>query len=208
MFGFGNRNKGEDAIPLIINAGKDVSAWFMHEDTLQWEHANLWTAMCGTIPAFACVIVHEIHKSGEKTLSLNQRDFFKSIENYLFKVYKLDADSFVMPIRTCLPLLYERQEVCKDFGVTEDTLVTMAMIMGIIFPNRLRRYQRDWVAGFSSNSIHAPAEYAAMRLAADLTGIETPESLVGHNATDLGIMSYGSALTPLLEFASAYLHNT
>ena len=44
-----------------------------------------------------------------------------------------------------------------------------------------------------------------MRLAADITGITTPASLVGKTAADLGIEKYGSASITLTQFVRSYL---
>ena len=107
-------------------------------------------------------------------------------------------------VRDALPLRSERSMFCNAHPATEDTKVRMSMLLGIIFSNRSKNYQRDWAAGWISNGVHAPAEYAAMRLAADLTGIETPDSLQGFTAEQLAIESYGSALDPLISFAAEY----
>lgn len=81
----------------------------------------------------------------------------------------------------------------------------MDMILGVIFPERLARYQVDWADGFTSRSGCGPAVYAAMRLTADLTGVVTPNSLVGHTADELGLMSFGSALVVLTDFVASYI---
>jgi len=81
----------------------------------------------------------------------------------------------------------------------------MDMLLGIIFPNRSKLHQTDWVEGLQSKGIGFPAEYAAMRLAADLIGIPTPSSLRGLTAEELGIMPYGAALIPLKNFAFSYM---
>ena len=103
----------------------------------------------------------------------------------------------------------ELWSVCKAFNTEPDVEMSSDTILGVIFPNRLTNYQKDWGSGilrcFSGHKDINISDYAAMRLAADLTGIVTPPSLVGHIAADLGIEKYGSASIVLTEFASSYL---
>lgn len=211
MFGFGKSNKVETTVKLLANAGREASEWFQGENTLQWMHASRWCAFCVTMPAFAYVIAREMMISGSTSLSSGQRSFFKSVEDGLFKLYAQDRMSYAVPIRECLPLFSERQKVCQAFGEDENTLVTMDMVLGIIFPNRLGKYQVDWAAGFAASRVqsptgysHSPQVYAAMRLAADLAGIATPQSLAGHTAMGLGIMAFGTAEIVLQLFVEAY----
>jgi hypothetical protein len=205
MFGFGKRNKVDAAVEMIATAGGVISQCFQDETTLQWKHARRWSAYCGTIPAFTFVVViQEALKSGSVPPSSVQQSFFKSIEDTLFKLYERDRESHMVLIRECLPLASERRGVCEVFGVDENTRVTMDDVLGLIFQNRFRRYKTDWAEGLLYSGNDGIAEYAAMRLVADLTGIATPQSLAGHTAKELGIMAYGSALAPLTGFASAY----
>jgi hypothetical protein len=88
----------------------------------------------------------------------------------------------------------------------------MDAILGVIFPGRSLLYQNDMVdgqadvvSGQASKNVGAPFCYIAMHLASHLTGIETPDSLVGHNAGEFGISTYGSAMLPISEFGTAYL---
>ena len=99
----------------------------------------------------------------------------------------------------------ERNVIRKTFGVDDKTLVAFDLLLGILLPNRLQRYQLDWGCGFASPGFRRLSEYAAMRFAADMTGIATSPSLVGYTAADLGIDNYGSALIFLTEFAASYL---
>ena len=84
------------------------------------------------------------------------------------------------------------------------------MILGIILPNRLSKYQEDWkypILRLAEGQRDLDMTcYVAMRLAADLTGIVTPESLVGHVAADLGIEKYGMAYLALTSFATSYMN--
>jgi hypothetical protein len=102
-------------------------------------------------------------------------------------------------------LTAERDLVCKTLRVVEDTTVTFDLLLGIVFPNRLHLYQHDWGCGFASSGVHGLPEYAAMRFAADMTGIATPPGLEGYTAHDLGIENYGSVLIFLTEFGASYL---
>ncbi len=201
---FSENNKVQEVVSLIIDTGIEVSSWYQLVPTMQWQHASRWITICGTMSAFSCAVVYEIYKSGRDGNPSINRDFFKAVEDSLFRAYEQDSKLCMAPVRSCLPMAAECQEFCSKFGITEDTRVTMSMISGIIFPHRIRQGQRDWAAGFTSNSVHAPAEFAAMRLAADLAGIVTPASLVGQMARDLGIMYYGSTLPPLTDFFSKY----
>jgi hypothetical protein len=82
----------------------------------------------------------------------------------------------------------------------------MDMVLGIILPKRLSNYQKDWGSALFDLQRVTVAEYAAMRLAADLTGVPTPASLVGQSVATLGIGdSYGPAFRALTEFATGYL---
>ena len=98
----------------------------------------------------------------------------------------------------------KRFECCPDTHFSPDT------ILGIILPHRLATYQKDWKSGLfrvveGHRDIYFP-DYAAMRLAADLTGITTPPSLVGHIAADFGIEKYGSASIVLTQFCESYMN--
>ncbi len=192
-------------IDLIVAAGEDISTWLQHEKELQWQHARHWTALCGTIPAFAFIVVYKTLHSGSQEMSDTQIAFYKDIENNLFDYYQQQSAGRHVSIGQCLPLTSERRAVCDCWAAPENTLVTMDMLLGIIFPNRCRLYQTDWIEGFPSKGFGTPAEYAAMRLAADLIGIPTPSSLHGLTAEELGIMPYGSALKPLQNFVFSYL---
>jgi hypothetical protein len=205
MFGFGKRNKVETAIKHITIAGRHTAEWFQDEETLQWQHADRWSAICGTIPAFAFVIMHEMSKSKFPASPSTQKEFFKSIEDILFKMYEEDRLSYTVPVKQCLALLPERRKVCEAVNCSEDTIVPMDTVLSVIFPDRLCLYQTDWAAGFLSSRALGLSEYAAMRLAADLTGVATPQNLVGRTANDLGIMPFGTASFVLTEFVAAYL---
>jgi hypothetical protein len=198
--------KLELALKSIGQAGRNTQQWFQHEDSLQWEHAQRWCLFSGTISAFAFVVTFESFLGQATTLSAEQIIFFKSIENMLFNLYREDSDEYTVQLCQCLPLMTERREVCDTFDIKEDTYVTMDLILGIIFPRRSHRYQMDWATGFPpSKGFDGIAEYAAMRLAADLMGVETTGSLAGTTAAELGIVQYGGALVALTDFASSYM---
>jgi len=205
MFGFQKKRKRLGVtISLITGGGHEVSTRFKDEKYLQWEHAQLWTSFCGTIPALAFVITHELFKNSSPSLKMAQHAFISATEEALFNIYRQYAKGKTVRIRDCLPLASERLEVCRTCGTSEDTYVTMDMILGIIFPKRLHNYQIDWAAGFTSGRLDALTPYSAMRLAADISGVQTPQSLVGKTARELGITGYDLALSALIEFVSAY----
>jgi hypothetical protein len=106
-----------------------------------------------------------------------------------------------------LALQSERDAFCDAYNLIDEELATFGTLLPFVFPKRLRRYQWDWFYGFRSDNVHAPMEYAAMRLAADLTGIETPECIDGMTAMELGVKEYASALMPISEFISRYNEN-
>ncbi len=227
MFGLRNQNRLDRVMQIIAAAGQATCDWFQQDDCCKFPNGERWISFCGTIPAFAYVIAHEAIIKGRAELSTpEQRDFFKSIEDALFTLYEKDEGDHMVPIRQCLLLESERTAVIQalqfhpddpDDEVTLDTMVTPAMILGIILPNRLSNYQKDWISGFaplvakamsgrhdfSYSEIHF-SDYAAMRFAADLTGIVTPSSLVGHKALHLGIEAYPRANMVLAGFISAY----
>lgn len=218
MFALGNRNHVEKAVRLIAAAGGATSEGFQYEPSLQWQHARLWTALCGTVPAFAYVVFYEESLRSGWACEAVQHAFFKSIDDKLFELYEQDRESHIVAIQECLPLASERRQVSEYFsrragiGMDENISTTMDDILGIILPNRLRRYKKDWATGYAWILNHGVPEgdpkdiaYAAMRLAADLTGVATPDSLAGHSARELGIMPYVSALYPLRLFTTAYL---
>jgi hypothetical protein len=178
---------------------------FQHEPSLQWHGAERWVLYCATIPAFALVIKFEMFGELSLVPTPAQDAFFKSVEDKLFEGYRQRHPDTHGTLHECLPLRSEREHVCRALTTDKDTMVAFDLLLGIIFPNRLRRYQRDWGCGFASPGVHGLPEYAAMRFAADMTGIETPSSLEGYTAHDLGIEKYGSALIVLTEFAASYM---
>lgn len=188
---------------MIAQAGADTSQWFQHEESLQWAPAKMWTMFCGTIPAFAFVILYEQTQRGSDA---EKQEFFKSLEDALFVFYK-EYSKKIAPLRGCVPNPAERRKVTEMYNVEDDINMGMDTILGIIFPGRLHQYQSDLAAGMTSSGPHAPFEYAAMRLAADLTGVPAPKSLAGQSAEELGIMACGTAIIPLIEFGSAYIQN-
>jgi len=188
---------------MIAQAGAETSMWFNENESLQWAPAKMWTMFCGTIPAFAFVIMYEQSQRGTES---EKQEFFKSLEDALFVFYK-EYSKKVAPLRECVPNAAERSKVCDMYNVDDDINMGMDTILGIIFPGRLHQYQSDLAASIASASVHAPFEYAAMRLAADLTGVPTPKSLVGQSAEELGILAYGDAIIPLIEFGNAYTQN-
>lgn len=203
MFGSEKRKRLQTAVRLIIDAGQSTSQWYQHEESLQWNQAQLWVTFCGTISTFASLIAIESISAPQDK---RNREFFKSLEDALFAIYNEYSKLHMVSLRACIPLESERVVVRNTFNISDNTQMRMDTILGVIFPIRLQVYQKDLIQGYASERIHAPYDYLAMRLAAHLTGIETPVSLVGHTAHELGIMSYGSALTPLFEFGSAYIN--
>lgn len=189
----------------IFRAAKLAVHAFQHEPQLQWEGAQRWVFYCATIPAFGLVIKFEMFGKLSLTPTPEQHDFFKSLEDKLFEVYRQDEHDNCGTIRDCLPLAAERDLVCKTLRADEDTIVTFDHLLGLVFPNRLHVYQKDWGCGLVSPGVHGLPEYAAMRFAADMRGIPTPQSLKGFTAHDLGIENYGSALILLSEFGASYL---
>ena len=195
-----------EVVRLIVASGDITAAWFQHEDCVKFEHGDRWVSFCGTIAAFAYVIVHEgIVRNGPGLVTPEQAAFFREMEDELYKLYKV---GFHVPLDKCLLLDSELWPICKKFDCFPDTYVSPDMILGIILPHRLATYQKDWSSGlFRMLGGHRDinfSDYAAMRLAADLTGITTPPSLVGHTAADFGIEKYGSASIALTQFATAY----
>ncbi len=196
----------KEVVRLIVASGDVAAAWFQHEDCAKFEHGDRWVSFCGTIAAFAYVIVHEgIVRKGPELVTLEQAVFFREVEDELYKLYKAE---FHIPLDKCLLLDSELWPVCKRFDCFPDTFVSPDMILGIILPHRLATYQKDWSSGlFRVLEGHRDiniSDYAAMRLAADLTGIITPPSLVGHTAADFDIEKYGSASIVLTRFVTSY----
>jgi hypothetical protein len=189
----------------IVQAAELAVHAFQHEPHLQWEGAQRWVFYCATIPAFALVIKFEMF--GEMSLAPTpaQDAFFKAIEDKLYEVYRQDHNDKYGTVPECLSLTSERNVIRKTLGVDDETAVAFDLLLGILLPNRLQRYQRDWGCGFASPGVHGLPEYAAMRFAADMAGIATPPSLEGYTAADLGIEKYGSALIFLTEFAASYV---
>jgi len=189
------QNSLSEVVQLIAAAGDLTAQWFQHEDCVKFEHGDRWVSFCGTIPAFAYVIVHEtLVRNGPGLATPEQADFFRAVEDQLYKLFKA---GFHVSLDECLLLDSELWPFCKRFDCFPDTYVSPDMILGFILPHRLTTYQKDWSAGlFRVLEGHRDisfSDYAAMRLAADLTGIATPSSLVGHTAADFGIEKYGSA---------------
>jgi len=210
MFGFRKHNRVDAVVQLIAASGQRTAEWFQHEDCLNFPHGDRWISFCGTIPAFAFVVIHEtIIKNGPGLPTPEQRTFFQSVEDGLYTLYERNRADYTVPLRQCLLLQSELSAVCEAFDFDPDVHTTPDTILGIILPNRLSNYQKDW----SSALFHLAegrrdinlSDYAAMRLAADLTGIVTPPSLVGHIAADFGIEKYGSASIVLTEFTTSYM---
>lgn len=196
-----------EVVQLIVASGEVTAEWFQDEDCVKFEHGDRWISFCGTIPAFAYVIVHEtMIRNGPGLVTAKQDAFFRTVEDELYKVYKA---GFHVPLDECLLLDSELWPVCKRLDCFPDTYASTDTILGMILPNRLTTYQKDWSSGLCRvreghrdiNFLH----YAAMRLAADLTGITTPPSLVGQSIADLGIERYGSASIALTQFVGSYL---
>lgn len=212
MFGFRKRNRVDLTVALIAASGRATAEWFQHEECLQFPHADRWATFCGTIPAFAFVIVHEtVVRNGPGLATPEQRAFFQSIEDALYIFYKSTRPECTVPICQSLLLPAELSAVCKAFGTDVDTKAEASpdMILGIILPKRLETYQKDWSAALfrlagGLRDINF-SDYAAIRLAADLTDIVTPTSLVGHTAADFQVEKYGSASIVLGEFSNSYL---
>ena len=178
-----------------------------HCPTLKWEGARDWVACCAAIPTFAFIVKFEILKKGF-TGTEEDHYCFAQLEKFIFKMYSATSPEARFSIDTCLPLIGERREVYSAIGVESDALVDLSLIFGIIFPNRSHLYQVDWANGLAPSNPCAPAEYAAMRFAADLTGITTPQSLVGRTAAELKINAFGSAHAGLTEMAFQYMEQT
>lgn len=196
-----------EVVQLIVASGEVTAAWFQDEKCVKFEHGDRWISFCGTIPAFAYVIAHEtMIRNGPALVTAKQDAFFRAVEDELYKVYKA---GFSVPLDECLLLDSELWPVCKRFDCFPDTYVSTDTILGIILPNRLTTYQKDWSSGlFRVLEGHRDiyfSDYAAMRLAADLTGITTPPSLVGQTAVGLRIEKYGSASIALTQFVGSYL---
>lgn len=202
MFGSKKQKRLQDAFRLIIHAGQSTAQCYQHEKSLQWHAAQEWVTFCGTISAFASLIAIESISAPQDK---GNRDFFKSIEDALFSVYSQYSKPHMVSLRACIPLGSERAIVRNTFNIPDNTQMKMDTILGVIFPIRLQVYQTDLIQGYATQRIHAPYDYLAMRLASQITGIETPASLVGRTAHELGIMTYGSALSPLFDFGSAYI---
>jgi hypothetical protein len=189
----------------IMKAAELAVHTFQHEPNLQWEGAQRWIFYCATGPAFALVIKFEMFTELSLVATPEQNAFFKSLEDKLYEVYRQHHSDNSGTVLECLSLTAEREEIRKTIGVDDEMSVAFDLLLGILLPNRLHLYQHDWGCGFASPGVHGLAEYAAMRFAADMTGIATPPSLKGYTASELGIEKYGSALIFLTEFAASYL---
>src|SRR5437773_11430150 len=95
------------------------------------------------------------------TPTSEQHAFFKAVEDKLFEIYRQNHSDSYGTVRNCLRLATERDLVCNTLHVDENTNVKFDLLLGIIFPNRLHIYQRDWTCGFGG--VLSPARYAAMR---------------------------------------------
>ena len=178
---------------------------------IRFAHGARWISFCGTIPAFAFVIVHEtVVRNGPGLATPEQRRLFQSVEDGLYALYKANQAECYVPLDKCLLLDSELWAVCKAFDCLPDVHMSPDAILGIILPKRLSNYQKDWSSAlFRLAQGHRDinfSDYAAMRLAADLTGIATPPSLVGHTAADFRIEKYGSASIVLTQFATACMN--
>lgn len=77
--------KIDPIVKLVCIAGRDTSLAFQHDNSLKWEHAQRWCAMCGSIPAFAFVIMREAYMSGGTTPSSDQIAFFQVDREHSFR---------------------------------------------------------------------------------------------------------------------------
>ena len=175
------------------------------EAHFQWKDSWRWLFCSATIPAFALVIKFETFRTRLIKPSDAQCNFFQNLENRLFESYRINAADGVATVRQCLPLAMERKRVCEELDTDEDSLVTIDTLIRCVFSQRLSVYQRDWGCGFAKPRNLGLSEYAVMRLAAELAGVATPDSLLDQTARELGIEGLAAPLLFLGEFASDYL---
>ncbi len=95
----------------------------------------------------------------------------------------------------------------RDHPIAPNTKVPIDTIMGVIFPDRLARYQQDWTHGlYKTGGMQSVSEFASMRLLCHLGGIETPDSLSGQTCRSLGIRAgFGAIELYFLPVVESYL---
>ncbi|MEX2581627.1 MAG: hypothetical protein WD342_21395 [Verrucomicrobiales bacterium] len=203
MFGSNRRKKRvAEAFRQIAEGCADTSKWLAHEDELQWAPAQMWTMFCASLPAFSFVIY------SERTRNANDADaqkFISEVSNSLFVFFhEYSKKNRNIPLRNLIPVASERQRICSETDLSENMNTDMETVIRILFPSRMQTYQQDFAEGMQATGVHAPFDLPAMRLAAHLVGIETPTSLAGRTAEELGIMAYGQTIIPLVEFCTSY----
>ena len=101
----------------------------------------------------------------------------------------------------------EQQKLCRALQIAPNTKVPIDTIMGVIFPDRLARYQQDWTHGlYKTGGMQSVSEFASMRLLCHLGGIETPDSLSGQTCRSLGIRAgFGAIELYFLPVVESYL---
>lgn len=192
-------NKLDKDTDNLVALGHDVRTWFKDEEYMQWEGSHIWLGYCGMIPGFAWIAMLEMLYAKKQGTTEEARQYLCKLEDYLFEGFALSKGHYA--VNQLLRLDHEIKMVCDTYRIEPDTIITMKMALDVIFAGRSSFYQRDFACGFEDKSVpDAPIVYGAMRLAADLAGVETPDSLQGRNATELGVMSYGMAVFPLTEF--------
>ncbi len=193
MFGFKKRNKYDDLFNNIIQCGKEIAELalmsYTKEETaetpenLRWKHSQRWCEFCATIPLFSFIVSFEDQKRGFQPPSTAQTLYFQTIEDMLHDYFARDRYSYSVNLKQCIPLESERRIVCGVLGITDDVNTSMDVVLGVLFPTRYRRYYRDWHDAFMAvkrlGAGRSQAEAPAIRVLADLRGVQVADNLVG-----------------------------
>jgi hypothetical protein len=195
------KRRAEETFVQIAEVGAETAKSLADEERMQSSSAQIWTIFCSILPAYTFVIFNERSRNPSDS---DAQNFLSILTNCFFQfVFEYSIKSPI-PVNKLLPVPSERQLICKETALCESVHTEMDTAMRAIFPYRMQTYQQDLSEGLRSTSIHAPLDLLAMRLSAHLFGIETPKSIAGYTADQLGIEVYGQTLIPLVNFCNSY----